>query len=82
LADAATVVSATFGSVVKAGTATASDAVAAGVVAAFLAPPQQLLGVTASTALALAGSLDSVASVVEQQEDDTAAETATVVKAA
>jgi hypothetical protein len=73
LADAATVVSATFGSVVKAGTATASDSVAAGVAAAFLDPPQQLLAATGATVLALAASLGSGAAGVEQQEVDMAA---------
>jgi hypothetical protein len=75
LADTATVGKATADSAVKAGTTPDSDAVAAG--AAFLAPPQQVLAATGARALALAGSLGSLAAVVEQQDDDWVTEAAT-----
>jgi hypothetical protein len=73
---------ASAGSAARAGTTPDSDAVAAGAVAtgadaAFLAPPQQELAASGTTALALAASLGSVAAVVEQQDDDLATEVAT-----
>jgi hypothetical protein len=51
--------------------------VAAGEAAAFLAPPQQLLAATGTTAFSLAASLGSLTAVVGQQEDDPAAEAST-----
>jgi hypothetical protein len=54
--------------------------VAADAVAAFLVPPQQLLAATVPMVLDLAASVEALATpspVVEQQEDDTAAEVAT-----